>query len=224
MAGLQKVLLIEDNLQLQEIYTVILQTNGYQVEVASNGPHGLQKAMMFIPDIIFLDIMMPGMNGLEVLQLLRQRPEYNVQHSKIVLLTNLGHDERVEEAWRQHADGYVIKAEISPEELIEVIHSLENPNAPSEDIPAAFVPAPTGPVPGTAQPVTETIPIGTPEGQPPAATQPVPVLSVMPEPSSISPDEQAAVSAPLNNETIHTPLPMPTQPEQNPEQPSPPPS
>lgn len=151
MAGLQKILLVEDNPQLQEIYTITLEAAGYDVKVAGNGAHALQQAIVFKPDLVFLDIMMPGMNGLEVLQAFRSRPEYNCQNAKIVLLTNLGHDERVEDAWQKQADGYVIKAEIIPDELIDVIHSLEGESAPEQpDIPTAATPDEIPPSPPAA--------------------------------------------------------------------------
>ncbi len=131
MAGLQKILLIEDNPQIQEIYSITLSSSNYQVEVAVNGESGLKKAAEFKPDLVFLDIMMPGMSGLEVLSELRKKPEYNCQDAKIVILTNLGHDDRVEEAWQDMADGYVVKSEIETNEIFEIIRSLEHPDETS---------------------------------------------------------------------------------------------
>lgn len=116
----------------------MLQAAGYTVETASDGPRGLQQCMLFQPAIIFLDIMMPGMSGLEVLDILREKPEYKGQNAKIVLLTNLGHDDRIEEAWQKKADGYVVKADINATDLIEVINSLMEKSAPTvaNDTPA----------------------------------------------------------------------------------------
>lgn len=124
MAGLPKILIIEDNPQLREIYTILLESSGYTVIAASDGPRGLEECRANQPDVIFLDIMMPGMSGLEVLDILRAKPEYNGQKAKIALLTNLGHDDRIEEAWRKKADGYVVKADINATDLIDVINSL----------------------------------------------------------------------------------------------------
>lgn len=125
MAGLQKILLVEDNPQLQEIYSITLRSYGYDVTVIPTGNEALQRIAALQPDFIFLDIMMPGLNGLEVLATLRNDPQYGAQHTKIVLLTNLGHDERIEEAWEQYADGYAVKAELNPDELVDIIKSFE---------------------------------------------------------------------------------------------------
>jgi len=155
----------------------MLQTAGYQVETANDGPHGLQQCMSFQPQIIFLDIMMPGMSGLEVLDILRDKPEYKGQNAKIVLLTNLGHDDRIEEAWQKKADGYVVKADINATDLIDVISSLMEKGTTGG---AGDVPAGTGeaaPMPpdnelselGITAPGTDNPPAPSPQ-QPSAAT------------------------------------------------------
>jgi two-component system, OmpR family, alkaline phosphatase synthesis response regulator PhoP len=176
MAGLQKILLVEDNPQLQEIYSITLQSAGYEVTIAGNGPHALQQAIVFKPDLIFLDIMMPGMNGLEVLQALRDKPEYNAQKTKIVILTNLGHDDRVEDAWQKQADGYVVKAEIRPEELIDVIKSFEQ--APVDPPPETTEVASNETIAPPSHPVSTTPPsfpnqVSSAPENPPASPPPV---------------------------------------------------
>jgi CheY-like chemotaxis protein len=125
MAGLQKILLVEDNAQLIEIYQLFLQEHGFEVATAADGDEALVAAKDFAPDLIFLDVMMPKRDGFEVLKMLRHQPEYNCQKTKIVLLTNLGDASKVSPQVHKDMDGYVIKAEIVLSDLLDIIKSLE---------------------------------------------------------------------------------------------------
>ncbi len=132
MAGLRKILLVEDDPQIAEIYTTALKRDGYEVANAVDYDGALAQAKAFQPDLIFMDIMIPGRSGLEALHTLRTDPQYDAQKKKIVLLTNLGENEQVTKALDSNqVDGYVIKADIVPHELSEIIKSFEGP-APAD--------------------------------------------------------------------------------------------
>ncbi len=124
MAGLRKILLVEDNPELRKMYETFLTLNGFTIISAIDGEDGITKARDFKPDLIFLDIMMPKIDGFEVLKMLRHDPEYNCTKTKIVMLTNLG-DSKISAQTRKDMDGYVIKAEIVLSDLLEVIKSLD---------------------------------------------------------------------------------------------------
>lgn len=125
MAGLQKILLVEDNYQIRQIYEFVLKKAGFNVVTAADASMAMDAAKKFTPELIFLDIMIPGLNGLELLKIFREDPQYTVQKSKIVLLTNLSHAEDHGVKWDELADGYAVKADILPKDLIEIIRSFE---------------------------------------------------------------------------------------------------
>lgn len=125
MVGSQKILLVEDNLELRGIYEQYLKRRGYDIVSASDGDEGLKKAKELHPGLIFLDIMMPKLDGLKVLRLLRHDETYGCTRSKIVLLTNLGDASRVDPKVQKDMDGYVIKAEINLPDLIDIIKSFD---------------------------------------------------------------------------------------------------
>lgn len=141
VAGLQQILLVEDDLLIREMYQLYLEDKGYHIGTASDGDEALTVAKEFHPDLIFLDIMMPKRNGLEVLDILRSDPSYGCTTCKIVLLTNLG-DNTIAEQVKDKIDGYAVKAEITLADLVNIIKSFERSAA---SMPDATATAPTAP-------------------------------------------------------------------------------
>lgn len=126
MAGISKVLLVEDNADIVELYSPILKRR-YEVAVVMTVDEALEKVKEFKPDFVFLDVMLPGgKSGLDALMALRTKPEYGCTDIPIVMLTNLGLTEKLQQAWEEYADGYVIKAEILPHQLLDIITTFAN--------------------------------------------------------------------------------------------------
>ncbi len=126
MAGLQKILLAEDDLYIRDIYNVVLQKAGYTVEQAINGTEALAKTLSFKPDVLLLDIMMPDIDGLEVLRQLRSGDKYKKVKPRVIIVTNLAQDETAAEAKKLGAEGYVVKADIEPHDLVKMIQTLNS--------------------------------------------------------------------------------------------------
>lgn len=125
MGGRQKILLVEDNNTLADIFEYFLKDHGFDIRVATNGEKGLEEAKRYRPDLIFLDVMLPGISGFDVLEKLRRDPHYNSTKSKIVLLTNLGDATKMVPGIEKDIDGYVVKADIELDDLLKIIKSLQ---------------------------------------------------------------------------------------------------
>lgn len=124
MAGSKTILFVEDDKPIAEMYSRVLEREGYQVEFAFNGAEGLHRANNKHYDLILLDIMMPEKTGIEVLNELRGVDGSGSPDTKIVILTNLAQDKTSQEALKAQADGYIIKADIVPSQLASIIAKL----------------------------------------------------------------------------------------------------
>lgn len=124
MAGSKTILFVEDDKPIAEMYSRVLEREGYQIEFAYNGAEGLKKARAKQYDLILLDIMMPEKTGIEVLSALRGSDGSGSPATKIVILTNLAQDKISQEALKAQADGYIIKADIVPSQLAGIINKL----------------------------------------------------------------------------------------------------
>src|SRR3989344_7640020 len=109
------VLLIEDEKEVAQLYRLKLTLDGYSVEVAEDGESGLKKALEIKPELIFLDIKMPGMDGFEVLKHLRANEV--TKKTPIVILSNFDEQEMIEKGLTLGANEYLIKSQFNPAEL-----------------------------------------------------------------------------------------------------------
>lgn len=110
------ILLVEDEQYLRELYQEILIEQGYSVDTAADGEEGFNKVKQGGWDLVIMDIILPKMNGLEIMRKIKAEPPLK-PNKKIIFLTNLDKDEEIKEAL-QLGDGYFIKSQITPGSLI----------------------------------------------------------------------------------------------------------
>jgi DNA-binding response OmpR family regulator len=124
MAAIKTILCIEDDRFIGEMYVRSLRRAGYEVDWVVNGAAGLKAATSKTYDLIMLDVMLPERQGTEVLEELRGA-EDKIPNSRVLVLTNFDQDDESRLAMQSKADGYLIKADITPKKLLEIIASLE---------------------------------------------------------------------------------------------------
>ena len=107
---MKKVLLVEDDDALAQVYITRLQAEGFNIKHVPNGEDALASAMEYHPDLVLLDVMMPKVSGFDVLDILRNTPE--TASTKIVMLTALGQPGDIERAKSLGADDYLIKSQV----------------------------------------------------------------------------------------------------------------
>lgn len=112
---MSKVLMIEDDPLVSRMYTKVFRFEGIEVEVSKDGKEGIEKAKEMKPDLIFCDVMMPRMNGIQVLEHLKA--DLNTKDIPVVMLTNLSGTHDAETAVKKGAAGYMVKSEYKPKEI-----------------------------------------------------------------------------------------------------------
>lgn len=116
------ILVVEDDVQFYTLYGTELQTRGYKVSNVSDGSLAVQAIKDQSPDLVLLDLVLPGRNGLDILREIRSQQEF--ENLKVVILTNYGGEENVSTALELGATDYVMKYKIVPSELADKIASL----------------------------------------------------------------------------------------------------
>jgi DNA-binding response OmpR family regulator len=122
-----RIYLVDDDKFLLDLYAVKFKNAGHDVSTFGSGEDllaALRKPDAVIPDVILLDIIMPGVDGFQVLEAVRK--ENLAKGTKIIILSNQGQDADIEKAKKFSADGYIIKASAIPSEVLtETIHTIE---------------------------------------------------------------------------------------------------
>ncbi len=118
----KKILLVEDEFFITELYLRALRKKGFIINNVANGLEALKLAKTDQYDIIILDLMIPGRDGIDVLNDLKNN--YNVK-AKIIIATNLEERKEIKDSIEEKADGYIIKANLTPTELAEFIEKIK---------------------------------------------------------------------------------------------------
>ncbi|MBO7664726.1 response regulator [Candidatus Saccharibacteria bacterium] len=147
-----KIMIVEDDLALREIYSIRLTAEGYTVVVAGDGEEALAVAAQEKPDLILSDVMMPKISGFDMLDILRATPE--LKDVKVIMMTALSSPEQRARGEALGADRYLVKSQVGIEDVVNVIHEvLGDAAAPAPVEAPAAAAAPATPVAPAPQPV-----------------------------------------------------------------------
>ncbi len=117
----KRVLVVEDDQYIRELYIDILQDEGYDVDHAVDGEEGYQKMHAGGYDIVLLDIMLPKMDGIKILEKLRNETPSITPNKAILVLSNLGQETIIANAVSMGAQGYLIKSDHTPDQVVNKV-------------------------------------------------------------------------------------------------------
>jgi CheY-like chemotaxis protein len=180
---MSKVMVVEDDASLREIYSIRITAEGYDVVSAGDGEEALAVAVREKPDLILSDVMMPKISGFDMLDILRSTPE--TANIKVIMMTALSAEDQRQRGERLGANRYLVKSQVGIEDVINTIHEVlgdrETPAAP-----VAQAPTPAG-VPATPAPIEA----------PNTPAAPSPVEAPVPPAPVVNPTMPAEPSAPV---------------------------
>ena len=125
----QKILVAEDDVAMAEIVTHKLSTNGFSVRHASDGLKAVEMFTEDPPDLLLLDLMMPEMDGFGVLDKIRNNPDKKLAKTPVIVLSNLWSNQDILRTQALNADGFMVKAYFTPDEILGKIREVLNKKA-----------------------------------------------------------------------------------------------
>jgi DNA-binding response OmpR family regulator len=130
--AIKSILVIEDDRFIGEMYVRSLKHEGYDVDWVVDGHDGLVAVTSKPYDLMMLDIMLPEMRGPEILKALRGGKVDKIPNTRVIVMTNFDQDDESRMAMQHDVDAYLIKAEITPRKLVEVIKGFDKPTSVDE--------------------------------------------------------------------------------------------
>lgn len=211
-----KIMLVEDDKSLREIYGVRLLAEGYDIVSAADGEEALAMAIKERPKLIISDVMMPKISGFDMLDILRSTTE--TKDIKVIMMTALSSEDQRQRGEQLGADRYLVKSQVGIEDVIRVVHEvLGDQGAPAAAQPTAGAPA-AAPAPQAPQPMAAPGPAPA-MARPAVAPAPAPrPIAPQPQPSAYTPP-----TPPRPQAAVYTPAPAPSAPIGAPMQPPTPP-
>ncbi len=119
MDKIKKILLIEDEDVIIDLLQRKLEKEGYEIEVAHDGQEGLDKMKKIKPDLVLLDIIMPKLGGLEVME--KKKKDPGLRNIPVIIISNSGQPVELERAKKLGAKDWLIKTEFDPQEVVEKV-------------------------------------------------------------------------------------------------------
>lgn len=154
---MSKIMVVEDDASLREIYSIRITAEGYDVVSAGDGEEALAVAVREKPDLILSDVMMPKISGFDMLDILRSTPE--TANIKVIMMTALSADDQRARGERLGANRYLVKSQVGIEDVVNSIHEVLGDKAASAPAPApASTPAPAPAAPAMAPAPVNPIP------------------------------------------------------------------
>ena len=199
-----KILLVEDDKSLREIYGVRLLAEGYDIVSAGDGEEALAMAIKDRPSLIISDVMMPKISGFDMLDILRSTTE--TKDIKVIMMTALSSEDQRARGEQLGADYYLVKSQVGIEDVVRTVHQILGDAASAPATPAPTAAAPSAPTPAApaVPPRPATTPAPQPAATPPAASTPQP--PAVPANPFVTPQTAAAPTPPTPQ------LPQPTAP------------
>ena len=121
-----KILLVEDDQSLREIYGIRLTAEGYEIVPAGDGEEALAAAVRERPDLIISDVMMPKISGFDMLDILRSTPE--TKDIKVIMMTALSSEDQRERGESLGADRFLVKSQVGIEDVVNAVHEVLDQN------------------------------------------------------------------------------------------------
>lgn len=123
MTEKKRILLVEDDAFLQELAAKKISQAGYEVISASTGEEGVEKVKDLKPDLVILDIMLPGIGGFDILEKIKNNEDESISNIPVIMFSNLGEKEEIEKAEKLGAVDYLVKAHFTPDAIIKKLHN-----------------------------------------------------------------------------------------------------